>query len=132
MLTEDEKVKIRSHMGFLNTSVGAALALGVPSASPILFILESAMNSILPQAEALTRRCIVELDCIEDQLSQARTRFSTSKVDAITFDAHEEYRLEDQYSRWQRKLADIFGTPLNPFSRHNQRLNGEVFVVEPT
>lgn len=131
-LSAEERAKVRYHLGYLNTSAGAAISLGVPSANQTGFILESAMNTILPESEFLVRRAVAELDCIEGQLSEARTRLSTQKVDEIVFRGDETDQLESQYDYWSKTLADIFGVPINPFSKKHQRLAGEVFVIEPT
>ena len=90
------------------------------------------MNTLKHEAEGMVRRDILELDCIESQLSKARSRLSVKSVDNIHFRGPEELdTLEDQYSYWSKDLADILGVPINPFSLKHQRLNGEVFIVDP-
>lgn len=131
-LSQLEKSRVRAHLGYPQTSVGAAIALGLPTTNQFGFMLEQAMNLILPASEQHVRRMIVELDCIEDQLSDARTKLAVAAVDGIRFRGPEQIAsLEDQYSGWARKLADAFGVPINVFSKNHQRLDGRTIVIEP-
>jgi len=132
-LSLQERERIRYHLGYLNTAPGQSIFLGLPAASQPLFILESAMNSILPEAEDTARRAVRELDCIEDQLSQQRGRLGIVTAETgIRFDiAGALHELEDQYQLWARTLADVFGVPINPFSLRHQRMTRSVFVSEP-
>lgn len=131
----NEKERVRYHLGFLNISPAGAIALGFPSSSQIQFIVDSALNSVLPEAEPGVRRAIQELDCIEDQLSVARTPLVLSAAGGgVKFrGADALIELENQYRWWAQSLADTLGTPVNPFSLKHQQL-GTLGggVVEPT
>ena len=132
-LTKAEKERVRYHLGYLNISQGAALSLGVPSASQTQFILESAMNDLLPEGEPGVRRCIQELDCIEDQNSTFRSSLEIIRSGSTHIRGSGAFdELERQYSRWAQKLADTLGSPLNPFSSHHSAI-GTIGggVVEP-
>ena len=131
-LTLDERARVRYHLGYLNVDTPAALALGVVSASHSGFLVESTMNTLKLEAEPLVRRFVLELDCIDVQLSKARTRLSVSEVANVKLRGPEELEaLEDQYSYWAKSLADTLGVPINPFSLKHQRLCGEVFIIDP-
>lgn len=130
-LTLEERAKIRYHLGYLNTNVGHALALGLVSASQLLFIVERNMDSLLNEAEFLVRRAVSELDCIEDQLSASRENYATRRVDEVHFDTNQEGRLQDQYLQWSDTLADLLGATINPFSKRHRFMRGEVVMIEP-
>ncbi len=128
----DERARIRYHLGYLNTNVGPSIGLGLISASQLMFILESAMDTFRPEAESTARRAVAELDCIEDQMSESRTNYATTRVAEISFDTNQEWRLADQYLNWARTLADMFGVPINPFSKRHQFFSGDgPTVLEP-
>lgn len=131
MLTQEERIKCRYYLGYLNTSMAASLALGLPSVSQTAFLLESAMHMIIADAEFLVRRALAELDCIEAQLSGSRERYALRALDKTEFSQYEEIRLGDQFLHWSKTLADIFGVPINPFSLRHQMLNGEIMVINP-
>lgn len=134
-LDDREKERCRYHLGYLNVRTPVALGLGFPSASQLQFILESAMNDIMPEAEPGVRRAIQELDCIEDQLSSFRTSLQLrSSGGGVHFSGDDGMlALENQYKWWSQKLADTLGSPPNPFSLTHQQL-GTLGggVIEPT
>ena len=112
-LAKSERERIKYHLGYLNTFIGSSVSLGLPSASQLLFILENSMNDVIIEALPLVRRAVLELDCIEDQLSESRANLATRAVNGIQFNpVVEQSELESQYSLWAKKLADIFGVPL--------------------
>ena len=133
-LTVEEKARVRYHLGFINISTPLAISLGIPDASQLQFIVESAMNNILREAEPGVRRCIQELDCIEDQMSSFRTSLEVSQAGNTKLRGADAFiELEQQYKWWGQKLADTLGTPINPFSMAWQQLNpGGGGVIEPT
>lgn len=129
-ITEREKIKM--HLGYLNVQVGNAISLGLPSASQLLFILERSFDDVRVEAEPLVRRAVKELDCILDQVSAARDRLQTSSVDKIEFRGPEEIaELESQYDHWAKRLADMFGVPINPFSKAHARYGQQSILIEP-
>ena len=122
-LSAEEKERIRYHLGYLNVSTPTAISLGFPTASQLQFIVESAMNNLLPEAEPGVRRAIQELDCIEDQQSQFRQSLEIVKSGNTVIRGPEAFaELENQYRTWSQRLADTLGTPVNPFSLQHQQL----------
>lgn len=90
------------------------------------------MNDLKVEAEPFARRHVKELDCILDQISTARERLATSEVEKIKFRGPDEMmELESQYDHWAKRLADIFGVPINPFSKAHQRYSLQSFIIEP-
>ena len=117
MLTPAEKERIRYHTGYLNISQATAISLGFPSATQLQFIIESAMNSVLPDGERGVRRAIAELDCIEDQRSRFRNSLELVATGDTKIRGREAFEvLDDEYRKWCRKLLDTLGSPVNPFS----------------
>lgn len=117
MLSPEEKERIRYHLGYLNTSPAGARALGMPSSNEPAFLVEFALDNLLPEAEPGVRRAIVELDCIEDQISAARKNLGLEQVAEIRFSGDEGMMaLERQGQIWADKLASTLGCIRNPFS----------------
>lgn len=115
-LTEDEKARIRHHCGYPLISPVSSIQLGVPAASQPMFLLEHAMNLIPETAVGIIRNYVAILDTIEQRLIDSQTRFSAEKLGEITLRADEPERIEAEYTRWAKRLADDLGCPLNPFS----------------
>lgn len=106
-----------------------AISLGLPSASHPLFSLQYAMENILPEAEPDVRHILNELECTEQQLSQARSRLSAAVVDKIKFHGPMELAaLEDAMEYWVNRLADFLGVIPNPTATMGQR--GRIVLIE--
>lgn len=131
-LSEEEKSRTRYHLGFPNIGNATILALGFPAAGHPSFLLESAMQQILPAAEPNFRSVLNQCDCIEKQLAEARSRLKASTAGNVILRGREELEdLEDQYAYWTDALVDIFGVNKNPFSKKHQRLGGAYVVINP-
>lgn len=126
MLNEEEKTAIRYYLGYPQISTAAALSLGNPDKTQLNFILEYNLEHVMPRVEKWIRRCIQELQCIEDQMSKVRgsleVRGVVGSVQLRSGDALED--LEFQYRAWVAQLSDQVGAPPNPFS-NRLRLYGD-------
>ena len=114
-LTDDERERCRYHLGYLNTSTAASIHLGIPAASQPLFLLESAMNLLLPSGELRVRSLLAKLDSTEQRIFEAQERLAARKVGEIDLNRDECEQLEGEYRRWQLRLARQFGVSPNPF-----------------
>ncbi len=130
-LTEKERMRVRYHLGFPQVAFATILALGVPAAGHPAFLLESAMNDLLPEAEDRAREVLRQCDCIEVQMTDARSRMKLERITGeLIFRSREEIQdLEEQYVYWTDNLVDIFGVNKNPFSKKHQNLDGAIFVT---
>ena len=114
-LTDEEKVRVRRHMGYLNVTAASTFALGVPAAMQTQFIIEGAMNRLLPEAYDEVRRLLSILDGVEQQIVEDQELLAVSKVDEIDIRPDEFKQLIKQYLWWQSSLANMFGVTPNPF-----------------
>lgn len=130
-LSDEEKQKVRRYMGYLGTSNAGTIALGIPQASQPLFIVESQMNRLLPEAEPHLREYLSELECIDKQIKEARARrLKFAAVDDIKFRGGEEMDLlYEEYDLWVARLSDLLAAPINPFSEVHRRINGSGITV---
>lgn len=132
-LTQEERARVRYHLGFPNIGNATVLALGFPAAGHPAFLLEAAMDQILPEAEPKFREVLAQCECIESQQQDARKRIQTAAVGTVVLRGREELEdLEDQYDYWTDALVDIFGVNKNPYSKKHQRVGGEYVVINPS
>ena len=137
-LSEQEKQAIRYYLGYPSIVQGAALSLGVPDKTQLSFILELNMQDVLEISEPWIRRCIQELQCIEDQQTKVRGSLEVAQVTgSVRLRSGEAMDdLDDSTRRWVSKLSDILASPPNPFGNNMARLNmaGGISqgVVEPS
>jgi hypothetical protein len=115
-LTTSERERTRYHLGYLNVAPAASIALGFPRASQALFLVESAMNNLLPEGEDRVRTHLAVLDGIESKLIDAQCRLAAKEVGEITLNPEETRKLEEEYTRWADRLARQLGVYRNPFS----------------
>lgn len=121
-LTETDKERVRYHTGYMETSFAASLQFGLPRPVQTIFILEQAMQQLV-NADAVTRvRCLLDtLDGIEAQLMRATKTLGAEQIGNIKLrgaalgQSHPDL-LEREYVRWAKRLADVLGVPLYPYS----------------
>lgn len=116
-LTEEEKVRVRGHLGFLNVADVQTFVLGTPASVETQFIIEGAMNKVLEHALPYVRNTLGELDAILAQFRENRENLAVSKIGDIELNDREFEKLQQRYGFWQGKLADAFGVYVNPFSK---------------
>lgn len=115
--TDEEKVKIRHHLGYLNVQEAATFALGVPAAVETQHLIEGAMNKVLPAAIGEARRHIQILDGIETQLIGDLELLAITQIGEISVRQDEMKALRKEYQYWRQGLANLLGTYPNPFDK---------------
>lgn len=123
-LDDAEKERTRYHMGYLEVGPAAALTFGIPAPIQTAFLLESAMDRIMPAAEDRVRKLITILDCIECKEEGGLDFLVVTRVDDIEVRPDHIEKLEEQYAKWASKLADVLGAPLYPGSAKFRSLFG--------
>jgi hypothetical protein len=115
--TDHEKSRIRLHLGYPNVTAIATFQLGLPAAIEPLFILESAMNLIIPGAEDTVRNIIAMCDKIEAQMIDDLELLAVDAVDEIKVRSDEQEKLVQRYIYWTNALAQQFGVMRNPYDK---------------
>lgn len=121
-LTESDKERIRYHTGYIETSFAASLQFGIPRPVETIFLLETSM-SLLVNAAAINRvhHILNTLDEIEKRLKNSLCVLVAEKIGDLTLRGAMRGQtypdlLEREYVRWAKRLADILGVPLYPYS----------------
>ncbi len=112
-----EKTRIRHHLGYLNVSAVATFALGTPAAVETQFLIESAMNKVLPEAQVLARELVAKCDAVESQISENQELLAVTQVDEIGVRQDEFEQLKKRYDYWRNGLANCLGIYPNPFDK---------------
>lgn len=116
VLTEEEKARIRYHLGYPQTDPVASIQLGVPRASQPMFLVEGQMNRIPEAVIALVRRCMAYCDATDQRILECQERMAAKSVGEIDLNEAEADMLRKEYRYWVQRLADIIGAPINPFA----------------
>ena len=121
--TDEEKARIRHHTGYPEVQPAASIQFGIPKPIPLAFLIEQAMENVLDTAIPRVRKILDVLDSLENQMIDAQCQLVADVLGDITLagagDAKSRLitdRLESEYVRWAKRLVDIFGVPLYPFS----------------
>lgn len=120
-LTEEEQQRTRYHLGYLSVSPATALNFGLPRPAQTLFLVESAMQNLMPVAEDKVRQILSVMDGIECRLVDAQSRLAAASIDNLTMRRDEPDALEAEYYRWGGRLADILGVPFYAYSNRYKK-----------
>lgn len=127
--TFEEKARIRAHLGYTNVSAVQTFALGTPAAVEPAFIIERAMDVVLPEALHLARQYLEVLDRIDCQRLEDLELMAVNKVDEIEVRKEEQLQLRNEYLEWRGRLANLLGVMANPYDKRfagSQGLNCSV------
>lgn len=117
-LSEDEKVKIRDHLSYLNSSELSTFVLGLPAGVETQFLIERAMSIfLLESAVPLVRKILCELDDVDAQRRAVRASVSTAAIGGIQIRPPGEAldALDQEFNRLVGRLANALGVPPMPF-----------------
>jgi hypothetical protein len=115
MLSEEDKVKARHHMGYLNVQEASTFVLGIPAGVQTQFMIENAWGKILPHAENLFRTLLCRLDEIEAQVYGGSDMADVLKTGSIEVNPDRLKELAKYYRLAQQGLANLLGVVPNPF-----------------
>ena len=127
-LNEEEKEKVRYHLGYLETSLAPSIQLGIPKPTQTLFLLEDGLGLLRNGFACNRARCILKvLDELEVKLVAGVSTLVASNLGTMKLHPLAAMgqlytdSLEKEYRRWAGRLADIFGVPIYPFSQRFKR-----------
>ena len=115
MLTNEEKARIRHHMGYLNVQAAATFQLGVPAALQTTFMIELAFTKILPEAENMVKVFVCRMDEVEKQVFGNLDLAEIEATGSVKVDPKRLLKLAQTYKIAQEGLANLLGVPPNPF-----------------
>lgn len=127
--TAEEKVRARHHLGFLNVDEAYTFVLGTPAGVETQFIIEGALNRILPSAMPLFRELLAKCDATEAQRFDDQDSLVASRVGSIELRGREgQVAQAMQYDYWRQGLANLMGIYVNPFDKRTDLSGGGLNV----
>ena len=115
-LTEEEKARIRYHLGIPQTFPVASIILGFPASAQPAFLVEHAMELIPDTAIAIIRAIVAKCDATDCGIFESQDRLVAKAVDEVDLNPDEAVLRRREYRYWVQKLADNLGVPLNAFA----------------
>lgn len=117
VITAEEKVRARHHMGYQNVESISTFSLGVPAAMQTTFMIEGAMDRIMaaPGAPDKFRDLLCKLDSIESRVFCGADLADVESMGEITVNRKRLRELANYYKIAQQALGNLLGVPPNPF-----------------
>lgn len=112
---------MRHALGYPSVSAVPSIQLGVPGVAQPLFLVEAAMDRILPESIPRLLRYLDGIEAIEAQQIDALRRFKAQQLGELKLrntneEASESDMLQKERIRWAKRIADALGAPINPSS----------------
>lgn len=123
-LTQEERARIRYHLGYPNVVAYATFALGTPQSFEGLFAIDSAFDKVNPHALPNVRELLARCDETEAQRFEFQPDLEVSKVCDIELRPDAQQRLWNQYDYWRNGLANQLGVYCNPFDKRDNARGG--------
>ncbi len=123
-LTREEKERVRYHLGYLQVQPAASIQFGIPRPIQTLFLVETALGNLLPEAEPRVRKTIQIMDDIECKLVDSVDVLEASQLGDLHTRENAPGLIDKEYYRWASRLADILGVPLYPYSERFKQFIG--------
>ena len=120
-LTESDKARAAYHLGYPQVAAAVSISFGVARPIQTLFLLETALNYLLPASEDKVRSILTVMDGVECRLIEAQDRLAAKKIDQLDLRDDEPGQLEVEYQRWGYRLADLLGVPVYAYSTKYRR-----------
>lgn len=120
-LTNEEKSKVRRHLGYPETTATSAYAFGIPITLQGMFLVDNAMNVLNEEGASRVRSLLTILDGMEQKIIKAVCTLTVESVGDIKMRGAQSGMtgtdlLEREYRRWASRLADCLGVPFYPYS----------------
>jgi hypothetical protein len=115
MISEENKNRARSHMGYVMVQQTSTFFLGVPAGLQSQFPIELAWSKILPSAEGRFIELLDRLDALEYQIVENSENVEVDKLDEITINKEAFSEVIKRYRHWQGALGNLLGVIPNPY-----------------
>jgi len=123
-LTDDEKSRVRYHMGYPEVRAAATFALGMPATVETAFLIELALNQLTDQGRARCRYILSVLDSLDAQMVDNAENLAAEAVGDIKINLREQKHLNYKYDRWVASLSNLLTVPRNPFDQRLTQSGG--------
>lgn len=120
--SDDEKVRIRYHLGFINVNYLYTFHVGVASSVPNQSILEGMMERVLPEAEYLVRKVLSRCETTEDQMFENQDALVVDAIEGLQIRSDGQTQFRNVYLYWRSALANLLAVAPNPYDQRFETL----------
>lgn len=123
-LSEDEKARIRYHLGYPAMSSVQTFIGGFPASIQTNFLLEGNMDKVQATSLSYVRATLTKLDAAAEQMFGDMELMAINRIDTIEVNQKEQQQLEAKYNWYRCELANYFCTIPNPFDQRFMNRSG--------
>lgn len=116
VLSREEKWSVFHHLGYMSQQTVLTIGLGVPVMTQPMFLVAGAIERIPVASVGRIRRTIAILEQIEVALTGVVPQLLVDEIGGIKVRADAGDAIEHEYARWQQRLSNDLGVPINPMS----------------
>lgn len=127
-IPEEDKVRARHHLGYLDVEAAQTFALGIPAAVQTQFMIEGALNRLLPQAVPKFLELLERLDCVECEVFGGIDLASIDEIAEVKISDKRLEKLARYYKLAQQSLSNLLGIVPNPWDQR-EWLQGDCINV---
>jgi hypothetical protein len=117
IIAEPDRARARYHTGYGGVQAAATFFLGVPAAVQTSFVIETALNNLLPSALPRFLSLLDNLDALDQQIMDDADTLVVTKVDEIDLNEKEFEKIIQRYRHYQGALCNMLLIPPNPFDQ---------------
>jgi len=117
-LSDQEKVRIRDHLAYINSSELSTFVLGLPAGVETQLLIERAMSLFIKEeALPMIREILCELDGLDKQRKAVRGSITIEAIGGIRMRDPKEAldALDQEFVRLIGRLSNAFGVSRMPF-----------------
>ena len=113
-IAERDKVRARHHLGYHGVEQSQTFALGIAMATQTQFIIEGALNRLLPHTLDKFLEHLDRLDMIECEVFGGVDLASITSISSIEVNPRRLKELAEYYRLAQESLANLLAILVNP------------------
>lgn len=128
-LTNEERVKVRKALGYVQTKLAVTFSLGIVTNVAYQQLAERAMDQLLPEAEDYIRQLLARFDEIETYIAEDTDTVIASSIGNITLNPDAMKELWKRYKYWRGVLSNALGVPAAPDDAREEMSSLNVSVI---
>ncbi len=117
VITEQDKVRARHHLGYLGVQESATFSLGIPAGVQTQFMIEGALHRLLPMSVPKFLELLERLDCIECEIYDGADTATIDQIGELKINRKRLQELADVYMIARTALANLLGIVPNPYDQ---------------
>ena len=128
-LTNEERVKVRKALGYVQTKLATVFSLGIVTNVAYQQLAERAMDQLLPEAEDYIRQLLSRFDEIDTAIAENMDTVVATQVGNITINQDALKKHWEYYKYWRGILSNALGVPPAPDDQREQAMSLNVPVI---